>query len=81
VIPLSKLRIDNNSAPANAIHTQERVMKKIAFVSIALAVLAGTPAFARVNHHQQQSWTRQQADTGYYDPSRVRPGDVPFAPF
>ena len=59
-------------------------MKKIAFVSIALAVLAvlaGTPAFARVNHHQQQSWTQQQADSGYYDPSKVRPGDIPFAPF
>jgi hypothetical protein len=56
-------------------------MKKIAFVSLALALLAGTPALARVSHHQQQSWTNQRAATGYYDPAKVRPGDVPFAPF
>ena len=56
-------------------------MKKIAVVSIALAVLAGTQAFARDSRHQQQSWTQQQAGAGYYDPAKVRPGDVPFAPF
>jgi hypothetical protein len=55
-------------------------MKKIAAVSIALAVLAGTPALARVHHQQQQSW-QQQTQTGYYDPAKVRSGDVPFAPF
>ena len=55
-------------------------MKKIVLVSIALAALAGTPAVAARNH-QQQSWTQQQGHTGYYDPSNVRPGDVPFAPF
>jgi hypothetical protein len=55
-------------------------MKKIAILSVALAMLAGTQAFAR-NSHQQQSWTQQQAGTGYYDPAKVRPGDVPFAPF
>ena len=54
-------------------------MKKIAFVSLALAVLAGTPAFARVTHHQQQSWSQPQTDSGNYDPAKVRPGDVPFA--
>ena len=54
-------------------------MKKIALVSVALAVLAATPALARTGH--QQSWTQRQADTGYYDPAKVRPGDVPFAPF
>jgi len=56
-------------------------MKKIAVVSIALAVLAGTQTMARVSHHQEQSWTQQQADSGFYDPSKVRSGDVPFAPF
>ena len=56
-------------------------MKKIAVVCIAFAVLAGTQAFAHVSHHQRQSWTQQQADPGYYDPSKVWPGDVPFAPF
>jgi hypothetical protein len=56
-------------------------MKKIAILSVALAMLTGTQAFARNSHHQQQSWTRQQADTGYYNPATVRPGDVPFAPF
>ena len=58
-------------------------MKKIAaLVSIALAVLATTPALARVRHHQQdQVWTYGQVNPGYYDPSKVRPGDVPFAPF
>lgn len=56
-------------------------MKKIAVVSIALAVLAGTPAFARARHQQQnQTWTYGQVDTGY-QPSQVRPGDIPFAPF
>jgi len=53
-------------------------MKKIAVVSIALAVLAGTQAFARDSRHQQQSWTQQQSDSGYYNPAKVRPGDVPF---
>jgi hypothetical protein len=56
-------------------------MKKIAILSVALALLAGTQAFARNSHQQQQSWTQQQANTGYYDPAQVRPGDVPFAPF
>jgi hypothetical protein len=56
-------------------------MKKIAVVSVALAMLAGTEAFARNHHHRQQSWTQQQTDSGYYDPAKVRPGDVPFAPF
>jgi hypothetical protein len=57
-------------------------MKKIAFVSVALAVLATTPALARARHQQQQqSLTTQQIDAGYYDPAKVRPGDVPFAPF
>ena len=56
-------------------------MKKIAVVFTALAMLAGTPAVARVSQHQQQSWTKQQTDAGYYDPSKVRPGDIPFAPF
>jgi len=56
-------------------------MKKIAVVSVALAVLVGTQAFARDRHHQQQSWTHQQTDPGYYNPAKVRPGDVPFAPF
>ena len=55
-------------------------MKKIAVVFATFAVLAGTQAFARTSH-QQQSWTQQQAYTGYYDPGKVRPGDVPFAPF
>jgi hypothetical protein len=56
-------------------------MKKIVMVSIALAMLTGTQALARGNHGRQQSWTQQQAATGYYDPAKVRPGDVPFAPF
>jgi hypothetical protein len=56
-------------------------MKKIAVIGIALAVLAGTPALARNSHHQEQSWSQQKADPGYYDPAKVRPGDVPFAPF
>jgi len=56
-------------------------MKKIAVAFITLTVLAGVPAAARVNHHQQQSWTNQQTGAGYYDPSKVRPGDIPFAPF
>ena len=54
-------------------------MKKIAIASIAL--LAGTPPLARVSQNQQQSWTQQQTNSGYYDPSKVRSGDVPFAPF
>jgi hypothetical protein len=53
-------------------------MKKIAIISMVFAALAGTQAFARVSHHQQQSWTQQQANPGYYDPAKVRPGDVPF---
>jgi hypothetical protein len=57
-------------------------MNKIAVMSVALAVLATTPALARVRHQQQnQSWTQQQVEPGYYDPSRVRNGDIPFAPF
>jgi len=55
-------------------------MKKIAVVFTAFAVLAGTQAFAR-GSQQQQSWTQQQSGAGYYDVSKVRPGDVPFAPF
>ena len=53
-------------------------MKKIVIASIALAMLTGTQAFARTSYHQQQSWTQQQAGPGYYDPAKVRPGDVPF---
>jgi hypothetical protein len=64
-----------------AVKTQERVMKKIAVVFATFAVLAGTQAFARDSPRQQQSWTQQQAGPGYYDPAKVRPGDVPFAPF
>jgi hypothetical protein len=56
-------------------------MKKIAAVAVALAMLAGTQAFARNGHHQQQSWAQQQTDSGYYDPAKVQPGAVPFAPF
>jgi hypothetical protein len=56
-------------------------MKKIAVVSVALAMLAGTQAFARNGHHQQQSCAQQQTDWGYYDPAKVRSGDVPSAPF
>jgi hypothetical protein len=57
-------------------------MKKIAVVSLALAMLAVTPALARARHHDQNhGWTSGQVDPGYYDPSRVKPGDVPFAPF
>ena len=57
-------------------------MKKIAAFSIALAVLAATPALARVRHHQQNPGvTYGQVNPGYYDPAKVRPGDVPFAPF
>jgi hypothetical protein len=56
-------------------------MKQIAVVSIAFAVLAGAPAVAAPRHQQQQSWTQRQAGSGYYDPTRVRSGDVPFAPF
>jgi len=52
-------------------------MNKIALVSIALAMLATTPALARVRYHEQNHW---QVDHGY-QPSQVRPGDVPFAPF
>jgi hypothetical protein len=59
---------------------QERVMKKFAVVSIALAMLAATPALARVRHHQQNSISGQ-VEQGYYDPSKVKAGDVPFAPF
>jgi hypothetical protein len=57
-------------------------MKKIALVSIALAILVINPALARVRHQQQQpAWTYGQVDQGYYNPAKVRPGDVPFAPF
>ena len=57
-------------------------MKKITVISIALAMLAATPALSRSRHQEQnQSWTSGQVDTGYYDPARVRSGDVPFAPF
>jgi hypothetical protein len=56
---------------------RRRVMNKIALVSIALAMLATTPALARVRYHEQNHW---QVDHGY-QPSQVRPGDVPFAPF
>jgi len=58
-------------------------MNKIAIVSIALAMLGTTPALARVRHHEQnhsQTFTYGQVDHGY-QPSQVRPGDVPFAPF
>jgi hypothetical protein len=56
-------------------------MKKVAaVVSIALAVLAATPAVARARHHQQyDSSTYGQVDSGY---TQWRGGnDVPFAPF
>ena len=57
-------------------------MKKIAVVSLALAVLAATPALSRTRHQEQnQSWSHSQVNGGYYDPSRVKSGDVPFAPF
>jgi hypothetical protein len=56
-------------------------MKKIAVIFLAFAALAGTPAVARNSYQQQQSWTQQQAGPGYYDPAKVRPGDIPFAPF
>ena len=57
-------------------------MKKIAVVSLALAVLTAAPALARSARHQQdQSWTSSQTNAGYYDPAKVRAGDVPFAPF
>lgn len=56
-------------------------MKKIAVVSVALAVLASTPALSRARHHEQkQSWTVSKVSSGY-DPAKVRSGDVPFAPF
>jgi hypothetical protein len=57
-------------------------MKKIAaLVSIALAVLAVTPALGRVRHHQQNHAVPYgQVDQGYH-PSQVRNGDIPFAPF
>jgi hypothetical protein len=57
-------------------------MKKIAVVSIALAMLAATPALSRARHHQQnQAASYGQVERGFYDPSKVRNGDVPFAPF
>lgn len=57
-------------------------MKKIAVVSVALAILAATPSLARVSHHQQnQTGISGQVEQGQYDPSKVRNGDVPFAPF
>jgi hypothetical protein len=56
-------------------------MKKIAaLVSIALAVLAVTPALGRVRHQQNHVVTYGQVDQGYH-PSQVRNGDIPFAPF
>jgi hypothetical protein len=70
--------------PTQGFHKEheERVMKKIAVVSIALAMLAASPALSRSRHHEQnQSWTAGQVDAGYYDPARVRSGDIPFAPF
>jgi hypothetical protein len=45
-------------------------------------MLASTPALSRARHHEQtQSWGQSQVDPGYYDPAKVRSGDVPFAPF
>ena len=57
-------------------------MKTIAaLVSIALAVLAVTPALGRARHHQHnQAVTNGQVYQGYH-PSQVRDGDIPFAPF
>ena len=57
-------------------------MKEIAAVmSITLSLLAMTPALARARHHQQNdTGTYGQVDQGY-QPSQVRSGDVPFAPF
>lgn len=59
--------------------------KTATILAIALAVLAATPAFGRARHHvrthQARSWTQQQVAPGYYDAAKVRPGDVPFAPF
>ena len=57
-------------------------MKKIAVVSVALAVLASTPAVSRTRHQDRsQSWVSSEVNPGYYDPAKVRSGDVPFAPF
>jgi hypothetical protein len=61
-------------------------MKKIAVVSLALAVLATTPALARARQQQEgQSSGYGQVQSGfqsgYYRPSQVPSGDVPFAPF
>ena len=58
-------------------------MKKFAALSVALAVLAATPALARVRHHQQaqqsQSSAYGQVDTGYW---RLWDGNnLPCAPF
>jgi hypothetical protein len=56
-------------------------MNKIAIVSFALSMLATTPTLAWVRHHvQNQTFIYGQVDHGY-QPSQVRPGDVPFAPF
>jgi hypothetical protein len=56
-------------------------MKKIAVISVALAVLAATPSLARVSHQQNQAGISGQVEQGYYDPANVRNGNVPFAPF
>ena len=57
-------------------------MKKIAIASIALVALTATPALSRARHHQQdQTWSYSQVNPSYYDPAKVRSGDVPFAPF
>jgi hypothetical protein len=84
VIAISNRRARTNYADAmpNSQEHKERVMKKIAVVSLALAVLTAAPALARTGrHHQDQSWTSSQTNPGYYDPARVRSGDIPFAPF
>ena len=58
-------------------------MKKFAALSIALAVLAATPALARARHHQQpqqyQSSTYGQVDPGYW--RLWEHNNLPFAPF
>jgi hypothetical protein len=44
-------------------------------------MLAATPALSRARHHQNQSVSYGQVERGFYDPSQVKSGDVPFAPF
>jgi len=57
-------------------------MKKVAVVSVALAVLVSTTALSRARHQQQnQSWTSSEVNLGSYDPAKISSGDVPFAPF